>query len=97
MDPSELKTKVAMAGLLGGLWLILLALPLMLTGGLASPPAGLLIFFAVLFGYSLYTGIRAPRRGWRSRFILRVVVPLSLLMLSGIGTWVWWLFLRDRG
>jgi hypothetical protein len=97
MDPIELKSKVAMAGLLGGLWLILLAFPLMLTGGLALPPAGLLIFFAVLFAYSLFTGIRALRRGWRSRFILRVVVPLSLLMLSSIGAGVWRLLLRGKG
>ena len=70
---------------------------LMLTGGLALPPAGLLIFFAVLFAYSLFTGIRALRRGWRSRFILRVVVPLSLLMLSSIGAGVWRLLLRGKG
>ena|ERR1700743_3786654 len=94
MDPSELKVKVAMAGLLGGLWVVLLALPPMLIGSLAQPPAVLLIFFAVLLAYSLYTGIRALRRGWRSRFILRVVVPLSLLMISGVGTGVWRLLLR---
>jgi hypothetical protein len=96
VDPNEFKTKVVAASLLCGLWLMLLALPLTLTGKLAAPPTGLLIFFAALFAYSLYTGIRALRKGWRSRLILRVVVPLSLLTLSGMGTGAWWLFLRDR-
>ena len=94
MDPIELRTKLAVAGLLGALWVISLALPLMLVGILATPPAGLLSFFAVLFAYSLYTGIWALRRGWRRRFILRVVIPLSLLTLSAIVTSTWWLLLR---
>ena len=94
MDPIELRTKLAIAGLLGALWLILLALPLMLAGDLAMPPSGILGFFALLFAYSIYSGIRALRRGWRSRFILRVIVPLGLLTLSGVGTGAWWLLLR---
>jgi len=45
-----------------------------------------------LFAYFGYTGIRAWRKGWKSRFILRIIVPLSLLAVSSaltvLGVWL---------
>jgi hypothetical protein len=35
-----------------------------------------------VIGYFSYTGIRAWKRGWKARFILRIIVPAALL---GIG------------
>ena len=33
-------------------------------------------------GYFSYTGIRAWRRRWKARFVLRIVVPAALLVTS---------------
>ena len=91
VDPVELHAKLSVAALLGGLWVFLLALPLAVAGVLFMPPAPVWGVFGALFAYSLYTGIRAWRRGWKSRFILRVVVPIALLALSTIcaSAWLW--------
>jgi hypothetical protein len=91
VDPVELRARLSVAALLGGLWLFLLALPLAVAGVLFMPPVPVWGVFGALFVYSLYTGIRAWRRGWRSRFILRVVVPIALLALSTIcaSAWRW--------
>lgn len=52
-------------------------------------------FWCVLcsgIGYFSYTGFRAWRRGWRARFIMRIVVPAALLMsactIVGVAKWV---------
>jgi hypothetical protein len=86
VDLIEFRLKFTVAILLVLLWVMLLLFPLLVA---ASPPLWLWCFFGALFAYSLYTGIRAWHRGWTSRFILRVVIPLALLTLSCIvaGTW----------
>ena len=91
MDPLEVRIKIAMAGLLGGLWFFLIMVPPIAAGLLAMPPASIWWIFGAVFAYSLYTGIRAWRRGWKSRFVLRIVIPFSLLALSSVvtGAWLW--------
>jgi hypothetical protein len=91
VDPVELRARLSVAALLGGLWLFLLGVPLAVAGVLFMPPVPVWGVFGALFVYSLYTGIRAWRRGWKSRFILRVVVPIALLALSTIcaSAWLW--------
>jgi hypothetical protein len=92
VDPLDLRAKLSVAALLGGVWLFLLMLPLCLAGMLFVPPASVWCVFGGLFAYFLYTGVRAWRGGWKSRFILHVVVPIVLLMLSSIAAGVWsWL------
>jgi hypothetical protein len=91
MDPNELRFKFAVAGFLGVMWLMVVMLPPVLAGDLNAPPTSVWCIFGGIFLYSLYTGVRAWRRGWKSRFILRIVVPLALLATSFIlqwtGTW----------
>src|ERR1700744_2048070 len=91
VDPVELRAKLSVAALLGGLWLFLLAVPLAVAGVLFMPPVSVWGVFGAIFAYSLYTGIGAWRRGWKSRFISRVVVPIALLMISTIcvSVWLW--------
>jgi hypothetical protein len=91
VDPIDLRIKLSVAALLGGLWIFLMFLPLALAGILSMPPAHVWGLFGALFMYFVFTGIKAWRRGWKSRFILRVIVPIALLVLSSIsaGTWLW--------
>ena len=71
-------------------WVISAILPLLLFGPEPAP----IVFWAVIglvYAYMGYSGIRALRKGWRSRFILRVVIPLSILAASMVlvfsGIW----------
>jgi hypothetical protein len=91
VDPIDLRIKLSVAALLGGLWIFLMFVPLGVAGMLSMPPAPVWGLFGGLFVYFVYTGIKAWRRGWRGRFLLRVVVPIALLVLSSIaaGTWLW--------
>ena len=92
VDYTALRTKIGVAGLLGGVWLFLLMAPPALAGLFAVPPASIWWIFGLLLAYFVYTGIRAWRRGWKSRFVLRIVVPLSLLVLSSVVTGAWLCF-----
>ena len=51
MDPVELRARLSVAALLGGLWLFLLALPLAVAGVLFMPPVPVWGVFAALFVY----------------------------------------------
>jgi hypothetical protein len=91
VDPIALRVKLGVAALLGGLWIFLIFAPLCVIGTLSMPPVAVWCLFGTIFGYFVYTGIRAWHRGWKSRFILRVAVPIALLTLSSISTaaWLW--------
>jgi len=91
MDPFEARAKASAAVLLCGVWMLLAMLPLMIAGIIAMPPSSFWYLPAALLAYFVYTGIRAWRRGWKSRFILRIVIPILLLSLSAVltGAWVW--------
>jgi hypothetical protein len=51
--------------------------PLWFWGGLCSA-----------IGYFSYTGLRAWRHGWKTRFILRIVVPAALLVIACMTVWL---------
>jgi hypothetical protein len=91
VDIVEYRLKLTVAAFLGFTWFVAIMVPNFLGGSGEMPPAGVWCVFAGLFTYFFYTGFRAWRRGWRSRFILRVVVPISLLVVSSILEWagVW--------
>jgi hypothetical protein len=91
MDIFDIRAKFSAALLLGAVWILLVMLPLMAAGVLSMPPPSFWFIFGGPFLYFLYTGIRAWRRGWKSRFVLRVVVPFTLLVLSSVftGAWLW--------
>jgi hypothetical protein len=91
VDPFELRTKLTFAALLGVVWTFLAMLPLMLAGKIDMPPLMFWWLPAGLWAYFTYTGIRAWRRGWTSRFVLRIVVPIALLLVSALCTaaWMW--------
>jgi len=62
-------------------WLISAMIPPMVLAR-ERPSRELWLIFALYYAYMGYSGIRALRKGWRSRFVLRVVVPLCILGVS---------------
>jgi len=83
----------AMAALLVGIWTFAFILPLIIWGPGVAPPALVWVVVGALAAYFVYSGIRALKKGWKSRFILRVVVPISLFVVSSAlwwtGLWLW--------
>ena len=87
MDPIDFRLKLTMAVLLGTTWTMLVLLPVLIADKPGPIPASFWIIFGALPLYFFYTGVRAWRRGWKSRFILRIVIPLALLAVSSILQW----------
>jgi len=85
-DPVEARITLTMGGLLFLTWIFAAMVPLIIGGLVPKPDPWMWCLMGVLFAYFGYTGIRAWRRGWKSRFILRIVVPLSLLVVSSAST-----------
>ena len=85
MGPLRLETKIAMFGVVAIHWMLAVAIPAFIFGNIQPPPQDdwdVVLLFAAIVGYCTYTGYRAWKRGWRSRFILRAVVPGALFVLS---------------
>ena len=72
-------------------WVFAVAIPPAIAGIVAAPDFMLSALLALLYAYMAYTGVRAWRRQWRSRFIIRIVVPVCLLCgstaLTVSGVW----------
>jgi hypothetical protein len=89
--------QVASALILVLYWGFVFMLPFMILAQIMSkePTSGIpLPVWCVLsasIGYFSYTGVRAWRRKWKARFILRIVVPAALLFSACvlIGTFAW--------
>jgi hypothetical protein len=83
----------AMAALLVCIWTFAFMLPLIVWGPGIAPPATVWVVAGTLAAYFAYSGIRALKKGWKSRFILRVVVPICLFVASSVlwwtGLWSW--------
>jgi len=75
-------------------WFFAVIIPPSLGGFVTSLDSSLWMIIVPLFAYMGYSGMRARRKGWKSRFILRVVVPSALLGLSIILTVLGTVFLR---
>lgn len=69
-------------------WFVVFMTPLLIIDPRirSEAPLGLWCAIAAAIGYFSYTGVRAWRRGWKARFILRIVVPASLLATSCLFT-----------
>ena len=87
----------AAALILAVYWGFVFMLPFVILEQIASeepasdlPPETWFVASAIV-GYFSYTGVRAWRRKWRARFILRIVVPTALLFSSCvlIGAFAW--------
>ena len=91
MDIFDVRVRFPLAILLGTVWALLTIAPLMAAGVVPAPPLSFWIIFGGLFFYFIYTGMRAQRSGWTSRFVLRVLVPVALLAISSAitGMWLW--------
>ncbi len=81
-DPVSARLTFSVGVLLFFTWIIAALVPPMIGGLVPRPDLWMGCLIGSLFAYFGYTGIRARRRGWKSRFILRIVVPLSLLAVS---------------
>ena len=91
-DPVKARLTLSMGVLLLGTWIFAALVPPMIGGVFPRPEAWIWWLTGSLFAYFGYTGVRAQRRGWKSRFILRIVVPLSLFAISSLltilGVWL---------
>lgn len=94
-DWARAQQKIAMCGVVAMHWMFAAAIPACLFGN-AQPPTqdewAMILIVVIVTGYCTYTGFRAWKRGWRSRFILRLVVPGTLFVLS----FAWFGFLAWR-
>jgi hypothetical protein len=85
VDATDLKIKTGMVAIVASQWIFLAAIPMVVVGHLPPPDRSSLVFAAVITTYCFFTGYRAWRRQWKSRFILRAVVPIAIFILSCIG------------
>jgi hypothetical protein len=65
-------------------WTFVFSMPLLIADQKfrSSAPLEFWGVLCVAIGYFSYTGIRAWRRRWKARFVLRIVVPAALLVTS---------------
>jgi hypothetical protein len=75
-------------------WVFVFSMPFMISDREIRSDAPLWYWggLSVAVAYFSYTGFRARRRGWKARFILRIVVPAVLLLsastLVGLLAWL---------
>jgi hypothetical protein len=81
------RLRMVMACLVPVMWLVAALLPLSLSGVLYMPDWKLSVLLGAIGTYFVYSGIRALSKGWTSRFVLRVVVPVVPLLLSSVMVW----------
>lgn len=77
---------LAAALLLFMYWVSVFFMPFAISDPKIRPNAPLWFWcgLGVAIAYFSYTGVRAWRRGWKARFILRIVVPAALLVSATI-------------
>jgi len=89
--PAEFVERFRIGVLVVIYWMTVLAIPFVMVMPVNWPDPLLLLLIAVLIGYFVFTGIRAWRRRWISRFVLRIVIPAGLLLcgsvIAGIIAW----------
>jgi hypothetical protein len=84
-DLIQKQLALASAGVIFMYWVLVFSTPFLITSQQARSSASLWFWCVVgtTIGYFTYTGFRARRRGWKARFILRIVVPAALLAPRG--------------
>jgi hypothetical protein len=63
-------------------WTFALLVPFLWDASIPAADLSVWLVVSAPFVYFIWTGFRAWRLGWRSRFILRLVIPLALLIAS---------------
>ena len=84
MDQLDLRGRFAEVALLGLTWALAVMAPMVLLGILPGIASDFWIMFGLSVAYFGYTGIRARRKGLTKPFILRIVVPAALLVVSSL-------------
>jgi hypothetical protein len=91
MDQWEIRKKIIGVTVVTTTWLVAAMTPLILLSVLPLPDGAALVVPVLFVAYCYYTGYRAWRRNWRSRFVLRVVVPSALFSVvfvaAGVLAW----------
>ena len=85
-DLAEKKQAFTYALILFAYWFVVFLIPCFIAREILEGHTPFLFWcvLSAMVGYFSYTGIRARRRGWRARFIQRIVIPASLLVAGGI-------------
>lgn len=73
---------VRLAALIVIYWIVVFIIPFVIVDADAKPGALGWSIFAALIGYFGYSGWKAFRRGAKTAFILRIVVPAGLLVTA---------------
>lgn len=81
---SQKQLAVASAAILFVYWVMVFSLPFLIHSreSRSSAPLSFWCVICLAIVYFSYTGIRAWRRRWKARFVLRIVVPTALLVTS---------------
>jgi hypothetical protein len=80
----EMKQQLIMGMLLLMTWGIAALIPYLVTVPIAISDMWVWVVVLGIPAYFIWTGVRAWRRGWKSRFILRLVVPVVILVASSL-------------
>jgi hypothetical protein len=94
MDPSLLQQRTGMVGIVAIQWFAVAVVPFGVVLQIPPVDGWAIAMVATVVGYCFYTGYRAWNRGWKARFVLRLVIPACLFILScivvALGSWNDW-------
>jgi hypothetical protein len=86
------KLSFALAVCLAVYWGVAAMAPFLMTDRAVKTDAWIWGVVAVFAGYFVYTGYCASKQGWKSRFVLRIVIPAALFVSAwivvGVATWL---------
>lgn len=91
---SDPRGAIASAAILFLYWLSVFFLPFWIGDShlRSTAPVWFWLVICAAIGYFTWTGVRAWRRGWKARFIMRIVIPAALLIIActsfGVTRWV---------
>jgi hypothetical protein len=71
-----------MIGAVSVQWFVAAGLPAFVVGYFRPPTGWEAALFVAIAAYCFWTGYRAWRRKWKARFVLRLVIPSGLFVLS---------------
>jgi len=85
MDATDLKIKSGMVLVVAAQWFVVGAIPPVVAGYVPPPDRWGIVFAVAIAMYCFFTGYRAWKRQWKSRFMLRAVVPIAIFVLSCVA------------
>lgn len=90
-DTARVLQQTRIGALVGVYWMVAVIAPFMMLGAVRKPDRATTILFLAISAYFIYTGYRAWKLHWKSRFMLRIVVPALLFLVALVcaGVFAW--------